>query len=137
MCFKCSWVMKLQQCIHNHRSPHYTSQTLYDLIEPENINYERGHFVYTRDNHTSVLGLREIANESGAKIHCLEHDQAFREFKKIGSLSENSITSQGNSLFVYPAQCNFSGCKYPLQWIEQIHNGILNEFITGSSNTPR
>lgn len=31
-----------------------------------------------------------------------------------------------NSLFAYPAQCNFSGSKYPLEWASKVQNGILN-----------
>lgn len=31
-----------------------------------------------------------------------------------------------NSLFVYPAQCNFSGYKYPLEWIPKIKLGHLD-----------
>ncbi|KAK9721920.1 MOSC domain [Popillia japonica] len=31
-----------------------------------------------------------------------------------------------NSLFVYPAQCNFSGTKYPLEWIDKVQRGGLN-----------
>lgn len=31
-----------------------------------------------------------------------------------------------NSLFVFPAQCNFSGTKYPLQWIAASQSGELS-----------
>ena len=31
-----------------------------------------------------------------------------------------------NSLFVFPAQCNFSGVKYPLEWISASQDGKLS-----------
>ena len=31
------------------------------------------------------------------------------------------------SLFAYPAEDNFAGVKYPLEWISQIQNGYFND----------
>lgn len=79
-----------------------------------------GCFSYLRDNHTSVLGMREIVKTKN--VVCIERDQfmsgKFQEFGKI----------EGNSLLVYPAQCNFSGYKYPLNAINcfQSDNGSTN-----------
>lgn len=92
---------------------------------------EIGHFIYTRDNHTSVLGLREIVDPQKVKIHCLEHEEAFRIF--AGNAAPSHEFLDGNSLFVYSAQCNFSGCKYPLMWINKVHDGILNDSIVASA----
>lgn len=73
------------------------------------------------DNHTSVLGMREYSRTSAA----LRHEEAFKVFSsKDYQCKEESNNS--SSLFVYPAQCNFSGTKYPLSWIEKVRNGILN-----------
>lgn len=96
-----------------------------------------GDFVYTRDNHTSVLGLREIAYERGIRVRCLGHDEAFEEFQGDYTKPDASVLYRGNSLFVYPAQCNFSGCKYPLRWIQKVHDGILNNFVREDSNNER
>jgi molybdenum cofactor sulfurtransferase len=30
----------------------------------------------------------------------------------------------------FPAQCNFSGFKYPLDWVTKIHQGYLNPITT-------
>lgn len=87
-----------------------------------------GHFIYTRDNHTSVLGLREIVDPQKVKIRCLEHEEAFRMFARNNAVLSDDF-ADGNSLFVYSAQCNFSGCKYPLMWINKVHDGILNDSI--------
>ena len=95
---------------------------------------QAGHFVYTQDNHTSVLGMREVVAKKGANITCLSHSNAFETFKSPlnPSLTSSSQTSS-NSLFVYPAQCNFSGLKYPLKWVEDVHNGVLSNIIHDKS----
>lgn len=93
-----------------------------------------GSFVYLRDNHTSVLGLREIAIQQNAEVHCLEHSDAFEEFKSSPISQQDHCA---NALFVYPAQCNFSGCKYPLTWVEKLHHGSLDDFVTRSTKKRR
>lgn len=77
-----------------------------------------GCFSYLRDNHTSVLGMREIVKTKN--INCVERNQFLS-----GKFSASSV-NKGNSLLVYPAQCNFSGFKYPLSAIHnfQVANGI-------------
>jgi molybdenum cofactor sulfurtransferase len=37
-----------------------------------------------------------------------------------------SSAYDGNSLFAYSAQCNYSGLKYPLSWVSKVQNGVLN-----------
>ncbi|XP_043250230.1 molybdenum cofactor sulfurase 1 [Colletes gigas] len=100
--------------------------------EGTNSTLQSGHFVYTQDNHTSVLGMREVVAQHGAKITCLTHDNAFKVFySPFHSLTSSQQNS--NSLFVYPAQCNFSGLKYPLKWIEDVHKGILSDITSNVS----
>lgn len=92
--------------------------------ETENCN---GSLIYLQDNHTSALGLRELAREKQADILHISHG----EF--LGALLTNNVTyvdnkNKGNTLFVYPAQSNFNGFKYPINSIEQIKNGCMDEF---------
>lgn len=77
-----------------------------------------GCFSYLRDNHTSVLGMREIVKTKN--INCVERNQFL-----CGNFAE-AIANKGNSLLVYSAQCNFSGFKYPLSAIKsyQTANGV-------------
>lgn len=72
-----------------------------------------GSFVYLRDNHTSVLGMREIV--ASRDIVCLEHNQFLQS-----QCNHLNLSSSGNHLVVFSAQCNFNGFKFPLQLIEQI-----------------
>lgn len=75
------------------------------------VDSNGGCFAYLRDNHTSVLGMREIVKTND--IVCVERDQFLN-----GTFHRN-LKSKGNSLFVYSAQCNFSGFKYPLNGIRR------------------
>lgn len=66
-------------------------------------------FLYLRDNHTSVLGMREIVKTNN--IICVERDLF------VSGKFQGSLRHRGNSLFVFPAQCNFNGFKYPLDGV--------------------
>ncbi len=35
-------------------------------------------------------------------------------------------SSGDRSLFAFAAQCNFSGYKHPLEWLEKVRRGALN-----------
>ncbi|CAK9823391.1 Molybdenum cofactor sulfurase [Anthophora retusa] len=100
--------------------------------DQKNISHS-GYFVYTQDNHTSVLGMREPVAKKGIKVTCLSHSNAFEIFnspsKSLSSLSQEN----SNSLFAYPAQCNFSGLKYPLTWINDVQNGALSNVVSNKS----
>lgn len=86
-------------------------------------------FAYTEDNHTSVLGMRELAPT--ANLLCLTRDEAHEALDKMPCSSVKKDLSAGfrNSLFAYPAQSNYSGTKYPLKWIETCRNGALDQYI--------
>ena len=46
----------------------------------------------------------------------------YRSEDDQGDCAEN----ERNGLVAYPAQCNFSGYKYPLDWITKIQHGHLD-----------
>ncbi|KAJ2491736.1 hypothetical protein IWW37_002060 [Coemansia sp. RSA 2050] len=64
-----------------------------------------GTFCYTSSAHTSVVGLRGIAAELGATVRPVE----------FGDLDGIIQPEHANrvSLVAYPAQCNFSGERFP------------------------
>ncbi|KAK9884769.1 hypothetical protein WA026_008998 [Henosepilachna vigintioctopunctata] len=88
-----------------------------------------GTFVYLEDNHTSVLGLRNYCE----KVKPLQVDKAFNIFNSNSKYTTEEYNGETNSLFVYPAQSNFSGTKYPLEWIKEVHNGRLNNALDQNS----
>lgn len=88
-----------------------------------------GCFAYLQNSHTSVLGMREVAAFKKAKVICVPHDDMLETMTSTPVHNANEkLKSSERALFVYPAQCNFSGYKYPLKWIAKIHNGELNRF---------
>ena len=96
-------------------------------------------FCYLEQNHTSVVGIREKAASSGAQIICLSENDVLDSkrdlhFKTVFNSSSNdtldSLVEEHKNhcchcLFAYPAMCNFSGAKYPLEWVSQAQKGLL------------
>lgn len=86
--------------------------------------HKNGVFCYLQDNHTSVLGMRELVSTSTIKVIKKPDLMEYlgNDYTNVATTSDKT-----NSLFVYPAQCNFSGFKYPLDLINKIHNiGIVD-----------
>ncbi|XP_058828301.1 molybdenum cofactor sulfurase 1-like [Topomyia yanbarensis] len=88
-------------------------------FRPENApEGDDGVFVYLRDNHTSVLGMRAIVATD--RIEPMERVDFLRHTKLSAMSSQRKP-----SLFVFPAQNNFNAAKYPLELIEEIQrNGL-------------
>lgn len=86
-----------------------------------------GAFVYTQVNHSSVIGGREIAKENRIPFFCLDQEEV-SSLINVDISPGKKIIPRSNSLFAYPAQCNFSGRKYPLDWIKKIQNGVLDSY---------
>jgi hypothetical protein len=88
----------------------------------------RSQFVYTRSNHNSVLGIGAYAAAAGAElvpqtdagmeswVASLEQQQKQRP-QDQGPGSEGSPTY---SLLAYPAEDNYAGVIYPLDWINRV-----------------
>ncbi|XP_044728326.1 molybdenum cofactor sulfurase, partial [Chrysoperla carnea] len=97
----------------------------------EYFHYNNGGiFAYTQDNHTSVLGMRQYAE----KFHCILNKDLNDTFQSAYPKLDKNI-SDTNSLFVYPAQSNFNGAKYPLEWIQKVQNGCLNHLLPNGKST--
>ncbi|KAK3928451.1 Molybdenum cofactor sulfurase 1 [Frankliniella fusca] len=88
----------------------------------------KGIFAYAQESHTSVLGMREVVDEKSSSIKCLSK----KDLNDIFTASVNVVNDThngnetGNSLLVLPGQCNFSGVKIPLGWVDLCQAGILN-----------
>jgi molybdenum cofactor sulfurtransferase len=92
-------------------------------------------FAYLADNHTSVIGMREVIwknNTNNADIFCIDSNYKAKHVK-----SPYSYTSQiemrtesdqsARNLFCYPAQSNFNGAIYPFDLVDTVGNS--NEFL--------
>lgn len=104
-------------------------------------------FVYLRSNHNSVLGIREVALDQGADFipidpSALDDDQCHASIggwgcKETGSPKKGKrviltdFPDQVFNLFAFPAQDNFAGVKYPLEWINKFKSQQLGDKTTG------
>lgn len=79
-------------------------------------------YMATRDNHNSVLGIRGFAKKSGATFKSVEPS----ELEGNGKPYETTPQEPYN-LFAYPAEENFAGRKYPLDWIHKFSKTDFGE----------
>ena len=104
-------------------------------------------FCYLHENHTSVVGIRERAALSGAQVICINETDLLEQLQfASGGTKDNLHLKQSeflgtgdetddffakeyvsccHNLFAFPAMCNFSGRKYPLEWVSQTQQGFL------------
>ncbi|BFZ22694.1 hypothetical protein BsWGS_25733 [Bradybaena similaris] len=102
-----------------------------------------GVFCFLEDNHTSVQGMRELVADRSSGVLCLNEEELKTAISnqisgansKAGNKnlpSDNQASSPVDpqsfpqSLLAFPAQSNFSGKKYPLDWISQVQKSGLN-----------
>lgn len=77
-----------------------------------------GHFVYVKDNHTSVLGMREVVNTK--YISYIEKDKLLDELNTKSTNVYQNVEDNSNSLLTLSAQCNYNGYKMPLKILEHV-----------------
>lgn len=76
-------------------------------------------FVYLNDNHTSVLGMREIVKSEN--VYCAFENSINDSLDFTLVKSSNFLSKyRQRHLFVYPAQSNFNGRKYDFDLIEKV-----------------
>ena len=106
-----------------------------------NLSYDGSSvFCYLEDNHTSVVGMRELAQHHGARVVCITTQNIQSQTNTITEHSSSPMSDGSNSrenrssyhLFAYPAQSNFSGQKYPLAWCKDLPSGEV--YISGLEN---
>jgi molybdenum cofactor sulfurtransferase len=67
--------------------------------------FSGSHYVYLKDSHTSLVGLRNLSTS----------------YEAVSTLTDASIASSSVTLFSWPAQSNFSGKRYPTkEWIRSV-----------------
>ena len=99
-----------------------------------------GSLRFTTHNHTSAVGLRELAAARGADVSCvhapLDGMQLSTPATSGTSLpswlaaattvfpaSTDGAAGDGHHLFVLPAECNFSGVKTDLRLVQALQRG--------------
>ncbi|XP_030474904.1 molybdenum cofactor sulfurase [Syzygium oleosum] len=87
-------------------------------------------FMYTMENHNSVLGIREYALEKGAAACAVDIEEDVRDGRypvKISQhplkrrfFTDNEPAGAAYSLFAMPSECNFSGVRFNLDLVRII-----------------
>jgi molybdenum cofactor sulfurtransferase len=83
-------------------------------------------FYYLHESHTSVVGLRALAESNKINVKAIDARDVRTLLTTtpttLNNQYENDITIDRNaySLFIYPAQCNYSGQRFPWQWISLV-----------------
>eukprot|EP00803_Ostreobium_quekettii_P001179 evm.model.scf_2321.2 EVM.evm.TU.scf_2321.2 scf_2321:18238-20607(-) len=81
-------------------------------------------FRYLRENHNSVLGVRSYALDHGATFQSM--DEAGIAGWVDGDMvpdtngSGSDVEKCTYNLFAFPAEDNFAGVKYPLEWVREV-----------------
>ena len=82
---------------------------------------EMSKYLLAFDNHNSVNGVREYARKCGAAVQYLPVNPPEMRMDEIKLLAALADKPNGQSLFAFPAQSNFSGVQHPLDWIKKAH----------------
>ncbi|KAJ8612885.1 hypothetical protein CTAYLR_002089 [Chrysophaeum taylorii] len=72
-----------------------------------------GEFKYLVQNHNSVLGIRDVARERGARASAVEPGDVEAWLADLGGTEELS-------LFAYPGEENFAGEMFPMEWAAEV-----------------
>jgi len=79
-------------------------------------------FEFLRPSHTSVVGIRECVLQHSGSFRSVPEEEAFAEFISSDSTAQDNLSSEGPfHLFAFPAECNFSGRKFPMSWADAVH----------------
>eukprot|EP00761_Pharyngomonas_kirbyi_P001752 gb/GECH01001756.1/.p1 GENE.gb/GECH01001756.1/~~gb/GECH01001756.1/.p1 ORF type:complete len:788 (+),score=135.98 gb/GECH01001756.1/:1-2364(+) len=91
-------------------------------VESTNHLKTDGGFYFLQESaHNSLLGIRPLASSKGYDIHPITitnpSDYHHRKLSHLPKLNSNRDT-ESHHLFGFPAECNSSGKKYPLDWVK-------------------
>lgn len=74
-------------------------------------------FIFSSDSHTSVVGMREYARRGGADVQAVQPEHL--QFRERSGRQEDAAPC----LLAFPGECNFSGLRFPLEWINRVDSG--------------
>lgn len=106
----------------------FTSSTTESFkIIGESFKWDNNSLIYTVDNHTSAIGMREYALKYGSSIKVIDFDNN-KNIIEVNSISSgNKLEKKNNiNLCVIPAESNFSGKLYNRELIFKIRQKYGN-----------
>jgi molybdenum cofactor sulfurtransferase len=103
---------------------HNTTHSLKIIAESIQWNQQAGHFCFLRQSHSSIIGMRDYVRND--RVHGLDVEELESRSSMKSSLNEDFSNF---NVFVFPAQCNFTGQHFPLRWITDVKNGCLADIV--------
>jgi molybdenum cofactor sulfurtransferase len=103
----------------------------------ESYPFPGGRYLLTFDNHNSVNGIREFAHARNAEVTYIPI--ALPDMRVDASQLDRELarpSKNGNNLFAYPAQSNFSAVQHPLEWIERAHQYGWDVLLDAAAYVP-
>lgn len=94
----------------------------------ESFPYGKGtEVLLTKDNHTSVHGIREYANSKGASVKYIPLDKSLQIPDVFMQRALDNLPSGYTHLLAYPAQSNATGIRHDLKWVKvaQEHGAMV------------
>ncbi|MEA5216137.1 aminotransferase class V-fold PLP-dependent enzyme [Enterobacter cloacae] len=76
----------------------------------------------TKDNHTSVHGLREYAKSKGAQVIYIPLDENLQILDSSMQRALDNLPGGHLHLLAYPAQSNATGIRHDLKWVKAAQN---------------
>ncbi|MGI8332468.1 aminotransferase class V-fold PLP-dependent enzyme [Actinomadura scrupuli] len=99
--------------------------------------FRRGsRLVMTADNHNSVHGIREFARARRAAVEYVPAEPPELRADEARLRAALTRRRRGASLFVYPAQSNFTGVQHPLDWIGLAHEHGYDVLLDAAAFVP-
>ncbi len=103
----------------------------------ESYPFAKGRYLLTFDNHNSVNGIREFAHSRGAKVTYIPVALPDMRADESGLRRELAQPAKnGQNLFAYPAQSNFSSVQHPLKWIDEAHKHGWDVLLDAAAFVP-
>ena len=103
----------------------------------ESYPFSGGRYLLTFDNHNSVNGIREFAHARRAEVTYIP--VALPDMRVDASQLSLELarpSKNGQNLFAYPAQSNFSSVQHPLEWIEEAHKQGWDVLLDAAAFVP-
>ncbi|WP_082391180.1 aminotransferase class V-fold PLP-dependent enzyme [Jiulongibacter sediminis] len=97
---------------------------------------EKSAFVLSKDNHNSVLGIKEKAQKKGAKVNFLELTPDLQIDKSDFLKALEEVDHYDTKLLAYPAQSNYSGVKHSLQMVREAKEKGFYVLLDAAAFTP-
>ena len=98
----------------------------------------KSQFLYTAENHNSVLGIREYALTKDATVGVIgiNNNNIHLREQFTRNNNNNNNNNESYNLLAFPGECNFSGNKINLEIINKINKEGVN-VISKFSNTTK